>query len=102
MGWIAKDIEKHRVFKGFWEFWGGWKGCLRHLGGYLGHCWLEDWIFRRIFGYVGAKIVNKMGKMATKRRKMGVGRRILGSRSTQVISIAASTRGLGPLKDKNY
>ena len=47
---------------------------MRHLGGYLGQCWLEDWIFRRIFGHVGAKIVNKMGKMATKRRKMGVGR----------------------------
>ena len=47
---------------------------MRHLGGYLGQCWLEDWIFRRIFGHVGAKIVNKMCKMATKRGKMGVGR----------------------------
>ena len=74
MGWIAKNIEKPLVFIGFWEFWDGWKGCLRHLGGYLGQCCLEDWIFRRIFRHVGAKIVNKMGKMATKRRKMGVRR----------------------------
>ena len=99
MGWIAKNIEKPLVFVGFFEFWGGWKGCLRHLGAYLGHCWLEDWIFRRIFGHVGAKIVNKMGKMATKKHKMGVGRRILASRSTRRISSAAASRGLGPLKD---
>ena len=96
MGGKAKNIEKPLVFIAFLEFWGGWKGCLRYLGGYLGQCWLEDWIFRRIFGYVGAKIVNKMGKMATKRRKMSVGRRKLGSRSMQGISSAAVTRGLGP------
>ena len=71
MGWIAKNIEKPLVFICFGSFWSGWKGCLRHLGGYLGQCWLEDLIFQRIFGHVGAKIVNKMGKMATKRRKMG-------------------------------
>ena len=74
MGWIAKNIEKPLVFIGFCEFLGGWKGCLRHLERYLGQCCLEDWIFRRIFIHVGAKIVKKMGKMATKRRKMGVGR----------------------------
>ena len=30
-------------------------------------------IARCIFGRVGAKVVNNMGKMATKRRKMGAG-----------------------------
>ena len=61
----------------------------------FGQCWLEDWIFRCIFGHVGAKMVDKKGKLTTERRKMGAGRRKLDSRSTQVISIAASDGGLG-------
>ena len=65
MGWKAKNIKKLMVFIGFLHFWEARKRCLRHLGGCLGRCWLDDCFFRNIFGHVGDKMANKRGKMAT-------------------------------------
>ena len=64
MGGKAKNIEKSLVFFGFWHFWEAWKRCLRHLGGCLGRCWLEGYVFRKFFGHVGDKRANSRGKIA--------------------------------------
>ena len=46
-------------------------GCLEkvveNLGGHVGA------MFQRVFGCIGVKMVKKMGEMATRRRKMGLG-----------------------------
>ena len=74
MGWKAKNIEKPLVFIGFLHFWEARKRCLRHLGGCLVRCWLDNCVFRNIFGHVGDKMASKRDKIATKRANMATKR----------------------------
>ena len=68
MGGKAKNIEKPFVFSCFLRFLallGGLEEVSEHLGGCLGRCWLEGYVFRKFFGHVGDKRANSRGKMAT-------------------------------------
>ena len=65
MGGKAKHIEKPQVFFVFLALLGGLEEVSEHLGGCLGRCWLEGYVFRKFFGHVGDKRANSRGKMAT-------------------------------------
>ena len=65
MGGKAKNIEKPEVFFWFLALLGGLEEVSEHLGGCLGRCWLEGYVFRKFFGHVGDKRANSRGKMAT-------------------------------------
>ena len=65
MGGKAKNIEKTSGFLGFLALLGGLEEVSEHLGGCLGRCWLEGYVFRKFFGHVGDKRANSRGKMAT-------------------------------------
>ena len=45
-------------------------GCLRHLGGCLGRCWLQDDDLGPMFRHVGGKMATKNAKMSHHRRKL--------------------------------
>ena len=65
MGGKSKNIEKTLGFLGFLALLGGLEEVSEHLGGCLGRCWLEGYVFRKFFGHVGDKRANNRGKMAT-------------------------------------
>ena len=44
---------------------GGLEEVSEHLGGCLGRCWLEGYVFQKFFGHVGDKRADSRGKMAT-------------------------------------
>ena len=45
-------------------------GCLRHLDGCLGRCWLQDGEFWSMLRHVGGKMATKNAKMSHHRRKL--------------------------------
>ena len=65
MGGKAKNIEKTLGFLRFLALLGGLEEVSEHLGGCLGRCWLEGYVFRKFFGHVGDRRANSRGKMAT-------------------------------------
>ena len=65
MGGKAKNIEKTFGFLRFFALLGGLSEVSEHLGGCLGRCRLEGYVFREFFGHVGDKRANSRGKMAT-------------------------------------
>ena len=65
MGGKAKNITKLKVFFRFLALLGGLEEVSEHLGGCLGRCWLEGYVFQKFFGHVGDKKANSRGKMAT-------------------------------------
>ena len=74
--WRVKNIEKPDVFFGFCYFWGAGKGWLKHLGGCLRRCCLQERIFLASWGHletmlrhVGAKMAIKSAKVSHHRRK---------------------------------
>ena len=64
--WVGKrkTFKKTVGFRKFLALLGGLEEVSEHLGGCLGRCWLEGYVFRKFFGYVGDKRANSRGKMA--------------------------------------
>ena len=65
MGGKAKNIGKTVGFLRFLALLGGLEEVSEHLGGCLGRCWLQGYVFRKFFGHGGDKRANSRGKMAT-------------------------------------
>ena len=65
--WVGKrkTLKKMIGFLWFLALLGGLEEVSEHLGGCLGRCWLEGYVFRKFFGHVGDKRANSRGKMAT-------------------------------------
>ena len=61
--WVGKQTTLKN--KGFLTLLGSSEEVSEHLGGCLGRCWLEGYVFRKFFGHVGDKRANSRGKMAT-------------------------------------
>ena len=64
-GWESEKHSKIIGFLWFLALLGGLEEVSEHLGGCLGRCWLEGYVFRKFFGHVGDKRTNSRGKMAT-------------------------------------
>ena len=64
-GWESEKQRKTLGFLWFLALLGGLEEVSEHLGGCLGRCWLEGYVFRKFFGHVGDKRANSRGKMAT-------------------------------------
>ena len=65
--WVGKrkTLKKTIGFLWFLAPMEGSEEVSEHLGGCLGRCWLEGYVFRKFFGHVGDKRANSRGKMAT-------------------------------------
>ena len=57
MVWIAKTIEKLKVFIRFLHSLGAWEGGLGHLGNCFWGCWLQESDFSWILGLCGDILV---------------------------------------------